>query len=177
MPSSRRPLRSGPTAWVLEIYKESILESLKEILVNPSWWFTVVIAGVLVNLIAAYLKTKLDTKLSSISDWWRDRSEKRKEEERLFIEKIKENKVERYKLHFHCVREPILGVYIFLMGIFFMLGTFIIKQYYQSDIIQIAGLLFGSVVFLLSFYVMTSAIRSRILLFRALSDLPPDENP
>ena len=43
------------------------------------WWFTVVGAALVVNLLSSFLKPKLDSWASNTSSWWRNRSEFRKE--------------------------------------------------------------------------------------------------
>ncbi len=46
---------------------------------KPVWWVSVVVAGLLINLLSAYMKSSLDGFLSNISAWWRDKSVKRKQ--------------------------------------------------------------------------------------------------
>jgi hypothetical protein len=45
-----------------------------------SWWVTVVIVGLAVNLASAYLKPRSDSYLSSISSWWRNNNIQREAE-------------------------------------------------------------------------------------------------
>ena len=45
---------------------------------KPVWWVSVVIAGIVINLLSAYLKPPLDTVLSTTTSWWRRRSEVRR---------------------------------------------------------------------------------------------------
>ena len=52
-------------------------EIIKE-LVKPSWWFSVVVAGIAINLLSSSLKAHLDQSLSTTSVWWRHRSVARK---------------------------------------------------------------------------------------------------
>jgi hypothetical protein len=52
---------------------------LLDILASPLWWFSVVFAGICINILSAYLKNTLDDRLSKISTWWRNRSEIRKQ--------------------------------------------------------------------------------------------------
>jgi hypothetical protein len=47
-------------------------------LARPVWWFSVVIAGIVINLLSSYLRARLDSALSRASGWWRSRSERRK---------------------------------------------------------------------------------------------------
>ena len=43
------------------------------------WWISVVVVGLLINLVSAYLKTPLDGFMVRTWGWWRDRSAKRRE--------------------------------------------------------------------------------------------------
>jgi hypothetical protein len=45
---------------------------------KPVWWFTVVVAGIAINLLSTYVRNKLDSALSRYSAWWRSKSERRK---------------------------------------------------------------------------------------------------
>ncbi len=47
------------------------MSELLEDVNRPSWWFSVVLAGLFVNLLAAYLKPYSDRLLGSVSDRWR----------------------------------------------------------------------------------------------------------
>ena len=40
-------------------------------LASPRWWMSVVVAGILVNMVATYLLRLLDSRLMRASDWWR----------------------------------------------------------------------------------------------------------
>ena len=44
---------------------------------TSSWWLSVVVAGLLVNLASAYLKPRLDGALLRSSSWWRSHSAER----------------------------------------------------------------------------------------------------
>ena len=46
------------------------------------------LAGIIINLVSSYLKSHLDKKLSNTLSWWRDRSDKRKNDWKLRIKKI-----------------------------------------------------------------------------------------
>ena len=41
---------------------------------SPYWWVTVVVVGLLINLVSAYLKNPIDQFFSKSSQWWRKRS-------------------------------------------------------------------------------------------------------
>ncbi len=59
-------------------------------LTSTEWWISVVIAGIAINVLSAYLKASLDGRLSSLSSWWRLRSEREKEKERAYVERLKQ---------------------------------------------------------------------------------------
>lgn len=42
---------------------------------SPSWWAGVVIVGIVINVVSAYLKAPIDAALARHSSWWRNRSE------------------------------------------------------------------------------------------------------
>ena len=42
-----------------------------------SWWLSVVVVGILINLVSAYLKPRIDHRLLLTSSWWRKRSQER----------------------------------------------------------------------------------------------------
>ncbi len=44
---------------------------------QPVWWISVIVVGILVNLVSAYLKEKMDRTMASTSMWWRNRSARR----------------------------------------------------------------------------------------------------
>jgi hypothetical protein len=41
---------------------------------SPFWWLSVVVVGIAVNLLSAYLKQRLDSRLTAVSSWWERRS-------------------------------------------------------------------------------------------------------
>ena len=61
-----------------------------------------IFAGIAVNLLSAYLKNKLDDRLSELSIWWSHRSIKRS---RLRSEKIKLLLISDYHFHYEIAKE------------------------------------------------------------------------
>lgn len=153
------------------------MEKVIEELTNPIWWITVVVAGIIVNIIAAYGKTKLDRTISKTSSWWTNKSKERKQIEVQKLEELKSSKVARYKAHFYSTRNPILATFTLLIGISTMLIVSIVEQYITSNIIQIFGLAIGSITFFAAYVMMISSFNLRIRLFKAIEELPEDESP
>jgi hypothetical protein len=46
------------------------MDELSKNLASPSWWFSVVLAGIVVNVVAAYAKPALDRLLAGVSSRW-----------------------------------------------------------------------------------------------------------
>src|SRR5438270_4750812 len=68
-----------------------IAASITDDIASPAWWMSVVIAGLLVNLLAAYLKSPVDRLLSHSSSRWRASSEKRREKRNQLIERLRQD--------------------------------------------------------------------------------------
>lgn len=62
-----------------------------EQLSSPHWWFSVVVIGILVNLISAYLKEPIDTFKSGLSRRWSEKIERDKEKRLKLILKLTDN--------------------------------------------------------------------------------------
>ena len=62
------------------------MSSTYEILKTPEWWVTVVIAGIMINLLSGYIKSTLDTRLSRISNWWNTRTTEKREKKRIYFD-------------------------------------------------------------------------------------------
>jgi hypothetical protein len=56
------------------------MEKFIQDIATTYWWVSVVIVGIIVNIISSYLKPFLENKLSLVSGYWKQRKEKRKEE-------------------------------------------------------------------------------------------------
>ena len=86
-----------------------------------SWWVGVVVVGLLVNVIAAYLKPTLDFILSRVSTRWALRSEKLTAERAARIALIRVNNTEKVLSALREIRHSILALIIFGQGLFFVL--------------------------------------------------------
>jgi hypothetical protein len=86
---------------------------MSEFITNLSsiyWWLSIVIVGILINLFSAYLKIKLDTRLSTVSSWWRKRSEARKTRRLAELDRLRGNPNEQIMLALSEVRKLVKGV-------------------------------------------------------------------
>jgi hypothetical protein len=62
-----------------------------EMIKEPQWWVTVVIAGICINHVSGYLKNILDRRFSHIFNWWGYRSEKKRKEKESYIVRLAED--------------------------------------------------------------------------------------
>ena len=58
----------------------SSLEKFAIDLSSPYWWASVVVVGLVVNIVSAYLKSPLDRIFGSVSHRWKAKTERQKEE-------------------------------------------------------------------------------------------------
>jgi hypothetical protein len=65
------------------------MDSITQNLGSVNWWVGVVIVGILINLISAYLKKPADKFLSGFSNWWSTRTEKQRREREIRIQKMR----------------------------------------------------------------------------------------
>ena len=58
-------------------------------LTSMSWWLSVALVAVALNVLSAYLVRRLDSRLSRTSTWWRKRSERRRARDEALVAKLK----------------------------------------------------------------------------------------
>jgi hypothetical protein len=123
------------------------MNEILELLTAPTWWISVVVVGIAINLISAYLKPTLDSRLSGISSWWRLRSERQRAERLALVEKLRNSQHEQLLASMDDLRDRSRAVYMLLIGIFAMLfGYGVIPE-----IASIITFGFGAVSFLMAF--------------------------
>jgi hypothetical protein len=96
------------------------MEDMINELTKPVWWFSVIIAGVLVNIGSSYLKSRLDRSLSTTSDWWRQRSASRKEAWAKYIRHLAEPEARIHARHLE-IRARLQGIFFLVFGALFTL--------------------------------------------------------
>ena len=75
--------------------RRRIMNDFFRSLSSPSWWVGVVIVGILINLVSAYLKPRLDRRLSGWSRWWATRTEEQRRSRQARIQKLRESQHEQ----------------------------------------------------------------------------------
>jgi ABC-type polysaccharide/polyol phosphate export permease len=97
------------------------MESITKELSNPVWWVTVVIAGIIINLVAAFLFKKMEGSIPNASSKLKYLSEKRKQERKKRIENLKSDKqavylasLDEIRHRIRMVQSTVLGLSIFV---------------------------------------------------------------
>lgn len=97
------------------------MENIVEELSSPVWWVTVVIAGFLINVIAAFVFKKLDNSFSNFSSRFREMSEQRRSERDQRVEHLRNDykslyliSLDEIRYRLRMVQGVVLGVFIFV---------------------------------------------------------------
>ena len=80
------------------------MDRIGEDLTDLSWWFTVIIVGLLVNLLATAITKGAPRLLGNISARWAERNEKARRAHEDKIKRLMENEERRADLRFHILR-------------------------------------------------------------------------
>ena len=132
------------------------MDKLLEALTSPVWWVSVVIAGVVVNLVAAYLKPRLDGFLSATSSRWRTTSAAARERREQFLTQLQSDPAE---FHYQQMRELRLraqATFALLLGVFFLLFTVNLLPG-GNELLRIPFLLISALIFMFSAFVFGEA--------------------
>lgn len=107
---------------------------------SPSWWFSVVIAGILVSLAAAYIQKGLDRPLSKLSSVWRKWSDEVKANEAATLQRLKQDAQERYFYGMNVLRYHLMALEYGIGATFLAL---LIDIYYPIITAEVAQMSLG----------------------------------
>jgi hypothetical protein len=131
------------------------------------WWLTVVILSVVLNLVAAYLKSPLDRIGGRFSSRWARRNATKRREREQRIARASKSQLAYLTLRFAASRARVEGVGLLLYGMVFVALTILLDV--QVDefnaplrtpyvrALGVLGLTVGTVAFLLGTFLMTRA--------------------
>ena len=84
---------------------------MEEITGNIGWWIiSVVIVGIAINVASHYLQKTLDAQLSSVSSWWRERSEAQKAQRLKDLERLRDNPQAQTFRMIHSMAYMLVGI-------------------------------------------------------------------
>ncbi len=93
-----------------------------------TWWISVVLVGVLINLVSAYLKSLLDRVLSGLSEQWKMRSQLAREADEKLIECLRSSAAAREFQWKAEVRARLQTLVSLLLGTLFLLIYVMIRM-------------------------------------------------
>jgi len=116
---------------------------------KPVWWISVVIAGIVINLLAAYIKSSLDKLLPKTFSYWRNISVKRKASWLKRIDEIRHNEeikkkvlTSEIRLTLRSINMLLLGIFILLVPIFAMVAGHELSKIDKIAVLALASLMF-----------------------------------
>jgi len=124
---------------------------------RPTWWISVVVVGLIVNLASAYLKGPLDNSLASSSAWWRRRSEKRRAEWERFVAEIGSSTEARNEAFFSEIRSRQKSASFLLGATFLMVMATGGPLFIMPKLFSAVTFLASSLSFLLSIFSVENA--------------------
>jgi hypothetical protein len=146
---------------------------------SPSWWVGVVIVGILINLISAYLKPRLDRWLSGSSKWWATRTEEQRRSRQARIQKLRESQHEQTMAGLAALRSALQAVLLSVMTgllVVCLIGLSILWKSSQDVlIIKIASLFAALSGFMASNCWRTAAVQEAELLEARQNKDKPDK--
>jgi hypothetical protein len=134
-------------------------------LTSAGWWIGVVIVGILINLVSAYIKSKLDSRLADASTWWQKRSLAQKEKRQKEIERLNDNPHEEVMLALAGLRDRIRCTLFILLGT--LIGTLTVSSDIKIPFIKTMCLAASAIGISVGYMFLLSGISKEILLNEA----------
>ena len=128
------------------------------------WWFTVVVLSVVLNLVAAYLKPRLDRAGGRFSARWAQRNVAKRHEREQRIERASKSQLAYITLRFAASRARVEGCGLLLFGFGFVALPMLLgaqgeefNAYPVVRILVMLGLIVGTVTLLFGTFLMSRA--------------------
>ena len=121
------------------------MKELFSYLTSPVWWVTVVIFGIIINLISSYLKPFLDKLLSQIWESYLERSNLKSESKIKQIEELSKNHHSQLMTGLYALSLRIHGAFVMLVGVsfFFIVDKLKTNSQYASIFLLGIGAFFA----------------------------------
>lgn len=155
------------------------MDDIVKELSKPIWWVSVVLAGIVINLLSAYIKLQIDRTLLGTLSWWREKSTKRQKLWALRIDAIISNKeIQADEMHREVVQR-LQSVALMLQAIIILLLPLSIsvtdKQ--LSRFVPLTLLGFSALAFFAAFLAFLNAATTRNALEEAQKKANPSIQP
>lgn len=91
------------------------------------WWISVVVAGILVNMVATYLMRLVDARLTKMSSWWRQRKAVEERERAAIVDALRADRNRQAQLEADEVRSRLRSLVLLVqavgMGVIFVVAA------------------------------------------------------
>ncbi len=137
------------------------------------WWISVVVVGVLINILSVYVTRRLDARLSKASLWWRGRSEKERARYLTELAVLRTSQHEQVMAGLREIRFRIRSVFLFVNGTVFFAMGFLTKVLpherfrgpaWLKTIVSLICMVLGAYAFFTSSRLLHQAIRQNRLI-------------
>jgi hypothetical protein len=144
-----------------------------ENLTSPAWWIGIVIVGILINLVSAYLKPKFDLVLGSMSQKWAERSEKKRQQKKELLTSLINYEHRQTLTAIRALRSHIRSVLNLVFAVLFL----VLGGYFPSTLalVQNAFLMVGVIYLILGFFHTLDAINLEALVSESQQETPQGE--
>lgn len=146
---------------------------------KPVWWVSVVMAGIAINLLSAYLKNPLDGAIARTFTWWRSRSIARKSAWEKRIERLRSSEEARTAAGLLEISFRLQSIHMLLLAIFILILPSVLPliQTGESTLLPrhlaIGCFAFAALLFFVSFLAFMGSVTTR----NALYEVRSKENP
>ena len=84
---------------------------------SPIWWISIILSGILINLLSSFLLKRIEKFLSKYFLWIRNRAEFHKEREDKLLKELKSDKFFQITFRLENIKSIIMGVSCLLIGL------------------------------------------------------------
>lgn len=129
---------------------------------KPVWWASVVVAGILINLLSSYLKTGVDSWGSKLINIWNQRSEKKEIEWLKLLDAIKQCDAYYEKSLANENRQRLQSIHSLLLAIFVSNFPFVVSLEIgdKARWLNLVFYLIATIMFFASFLAFSRAART-----------------
>jgi len=141
-------------------------------LASPYWWISVIFIGFLINVVAAFLKDRIEKSLGNYSKKRKTRLELQKKEEMEEIDLISRSNMAIIEYFFEYIHRSMVGIRFFFLGV---LGLLINNQFISLNSLSLSEITFMVIILIFSFlayllglvlprrqeYILSTALKNR----------------
>ena len=153
------------------------MEKFIEDITSAYWWVAVVVVGVVINILSAYIRNGLETRLAKVSSFWAARKESREQRRSELIELLSTDKTALLLYAKNELRYRVRAVQSVVFSFIFMfMSTSVINMVVFDSLplqLRLAGTLILMTIALLSLIGATSDLLASITVKKNISNAYP----